>query len=75
MRYVVVLILGVLLGAGVAVFFLGVAPAKSTPGVAVQPPDGQSPPATVVIALEQSFVDAVLSTTFSGLQNPTFQLS
>jgi hypothetical protein len=75
MRYVVVLILGVLLGAGVAVFFLGVAPAKSTPGVAVRPPDAQAAPATVVIGLEQSFVDAVLATTFSGLQNPTFQLS
>ncbi|HET9479646.1 MAG TPA: hypothetical protein VFO72_09890 [Pyrinomonadaceae bacterium] len=75
MRYVVVLVLGVLLGAGVAIYFLGVAPAKSTPGVAVRPPDGQAAPATVVIGLEQSFVDAVLATTFSGLQNPTFQLS
>lgn len=75
MRYVVVLVLGVLLGAGVAIFFLGVAPAKSTPGVAVKAPDnGQSPPATVVIGLEQSFVDAVLATTFSGLGTPTFQL-
>ncbi|HEX6283391.1 MAG TPA: hypothetical protein VFZ71_00895 [Pyrinomonadaceae bacterium] len=75
MRYVVVLVLGVLLGAGVAIFFLGVAPAKSTPGVVVRPPDGQAPPAPVVIGLEQSFVDAVLATTFSGLQNPTFELS
>lgn len=75
MRYVVILVLGVLLGAGVAIFFLGVAPAKSTPGVEVRSPDGQAPPATVVIGLEQSFVDAVLATTFSGLQNPTFQLS
>jgi hypothetical protein len=75
MRYVVMLILGVLLGAGAAIFFLGVAPAKSAPGVAVRPPDGQNPPATVVIGLEQSFVDAVLSTTFSGLGTPTFQLS
>ena len=75
MRYVVVLVLGVLLGAGVAVYFLGVAPAKSTPGVAVRLPDAQAAPATVVIGMEQSFVDAVLSTTFSGLQNPTFQLS
>src|SRR5687767_8682056 len=75
MRYVLVLVLGLLLGAGVAIYFLGVSPAKSMPGVAVRPPEGQAPPATVVIGLEQSFVDAVLSTTFSGLQNPTFQLS
>jgi hypothetical protein len=75
MRYVVVLVLGVLLGAGVAVYFLGVAPAKATPGVEVRRPDGQAPPATVVIGLEQSFVDAVLATMFSGLGTPTFQLS
>ena len=75
MRYVVILVLGVLLGAGAAIFFLGIGPARSAPGVAVRPPEGQSPPATVVIGLEQSFVDAVLATTFSGLGTPTFQLS
>lgn len=75
MRYVVILILGALIGAGAAVFFLGIGPARSAPGVAVRPPDAQAPPATVVIGLEQSFVDAVLSTTFSGLGNPAFQLS
>lgn len=75
MKYVLVLVLGVLLGAGVAIYFLGVAPAKSTPGVEVRSPDAQAAPATVVIGLEQSFVDAVLATTFSGLQNPTFNLS
>lgn len=75
MRYVLFLVLGLLLGAGVAIFFLGVPPAKSAPGQAVRAPDqGASPPATVVIALEQSFIDAVLSTTFSGLGQPTFQL-
>jgi len=75
MRYVVVLVLGVLLGAGVAIYFLGIGPARSAPGVPVRPPDGQAAPATVVIGLEQSFVDAVLATTFSGLGTPTFQLS
>lgn len=75
MRYVVILVLGVLLGAGAAIFFLGIGPARTAPGVAVRPPDGQNPPATVVIGLEQGFVDAVLATTFSGLGTPTFQLS
>src|SRR5690349_20404227 len=76
MRYVVVLILGILLGVGGADYFLGIGPAKKAPGVAVRPPDnGQNPPATVVIGLEQSFVDAVLATTFQGLGTPTFQLS
>lgn len=75
MRYVVVMLLGILLGAGVAMFFMGAPSAKSVPGTAIRPPDpGGNPPATVVISLEQSFIDAVLATTFSGLGTPTFQL-
>lgn len=75
MKYIVILILGILLGGGAAIFFLGAPPAKSAPGQAVQPPNaGGNPPGTVVIALEQSFIDAVMATTFSGLGTPTFQL-
>jgi hypothetical protein len=75
MKYIVFLVLGILLGGGAAIFFLGAPPAKSAPGQAVQPPaQGASPPGTVVISLEQNFVDAVLATTFSGLGTPTFQL-
>jgi hypothetical protein len=75
MRYVVVLLLGILLGGGVAMYFMGAPSAKAVPGTAVRPPDqGGNPPATVVVALEQSFVDAVLATTFSGLGTPTFHL-
>jgi len=66
---------GILLGGAVAIFFLGVPPAKSAPGQAVQAPaPGGTPPGTVVIGLEQSFIDAVLATTFNGLGTPTFQL-
>ena len=76
MRYVVILLVGILLGGGAAVFFLGAPPAKAVPGQPVQAPNqGGTPPGTVVVALEQSFVDAVLATTFSGLGTPTFQLS
>ena len=75
MRYVLILLAGILLGGGAAIFFLGTPPAKSAPGQPVQPPDKNgNPPATVVIAVEQSLVDAALSTTFSGLGTPTFQL-
>lgn len=75
MRYVVILLVGLLLGGGAAVFFLGTPPAKAVPGQPVQAPNqGGNPPGTVVVALEQSFVDAVLSTTFNGLGTPTFQL-
>jgi hypothetical protein len=76
MKYVLMLVLGLLVGAGAAMFLLGIGPARTAPGVAVRAPDnGQNPPATVEIGLEQSFIDAVLATTFSGLGTPTFQLS
>ena len=75
MRYVVILLVGILVGGAAAIFFLGVPPAKSAPGQAVKPPDqAGSPPGTVVLAMDQSFVDAVLSATFNGLGTPTFQL-
>jgi hypothetical protein len=75
MRYVVILIVGILLGGGAAMYFMGAPSAKPAIGAAVRPPDqGANPPATVVLALEQSFVDAVLATTFTGLGTPTFQL-
>ena len=75
MRYVLILILGILLGGGAAIFFLGAPPAKSAPGQAVKPPDqGGTPPGTVVLAFDQSFIDAVLSTTFNGLGTPIFRL-
>jgi hypothetical protein len=75
MRYVVILLVGILLGGGAAVFFLGTPPAKAAPGQAIKPPDQSgAQPGAVVIALEQSFIDSVLATTFSGLGTPTFQL-
>lgn len=75
MKYVVILLVGILLGGGAVMFFLGTPPAKSAPGLAIKPPDQSgSQPGAVVIAMEQSFIDAVMSTTFNGLGTPTFQL-
>ena len=75
MKYVVILILGVLLGGGAAIFFLGTPRAKSAPGVVVTAPDPKGdPPGTVVVSLDQGFIDAVLATTFSGLGQPSFNL-
>ena len=75
MRYVVILLLGILLGGGTAVFFLGTPRAQPAPGVKVEAPDPTGdPPGTVVVSLDQGFVDAVLATTFSGLGTPTFNL-
>ena len=75
MKYVVILLVGILLGGGAAMFFLGTPSAKSAPGQAIKPPDqGGAQPGAIVIALEQSFIDSVLATTFTGLGNPNFQL-
>lgn len=76
MRYVGILLLGILLGGGAAMFFMGAPAAKLALGTTIKPPDqGGNPPATIVLGLEQSFIDAVLATTFSGLGTPTFNLS
>ena len=75
MRYVLILVLGILLGGGAAIFFLGAPPAKAVPGQPVQAPDkGGVPPGTVTLQLEQNFVDAILAATFSGLGTPTFHI-
>jgi hypothetical protein len=75
MKYVAILLIGILFGGGVAVYFLGTPPAKSAPGHAIKPPDQSgNQPGAVVIALDQSFVNGVLATAFNGLGTPTFQL-
>ena len=75
MKYLLLLVLGIVLGAGAAIFFLGAPRAGSAPGTAVKAPDaGGPPPATVVVTLDQGLIDAVLATTFTGLGAPTFQL-
>jgi hypothetical protein len=75
MKYVLILILGILLGGGAAIFVLGTPPAKAAPGQAIKPPDQSgNQPGAVVVSLEQGLIDSVLAATFSGLGTPTFQL-
>lgn len=76
MRYIVILLLGAVLGGGMAIFFLGAPRARSAPGVNLKPADpAGDPPGSLAITLEQGFVDSLLATTFSGLDAPTFHLS
>ena len=76
MKYILILVLGLAFGAGVTVFFLGSPSAKAVPGVAVKAPDtGGDPPATVVIALSNTFFDGLLGTIFKDLGAPSFQLA
>ena len=76
MKYLIILLLGVLVGAGAAVFLLGIPRAKSRPGVAVTAPDPSGDPAgTVVISLTDGFVDGLLGTIFKDLGAPSFHLA
>jgi hypothetical protein len=75
MKYLVILLLGALLGGGAVIYFLGSPRIHSAPGATVKAPDPSGdPPATVVITFGQSFIDAVMGTTFSNLDAPKFQL-
>lgn len=76
MRYLIILLLGLIVGAGAAVFFLGTPRSKSTPGAVVKAPDpGGDPAGTVVITLPNSFVDGVLGAIFQDLGAPSFHLA
>jgi hypothetical protein len=76
MRYLIILLLGLLLGAGAAVYFLGAPRAKSAPGVAVQTPaPSGDPAATVVVVLNSTFLNELLGTMFRDLGPPVFQLA
>jgi hypothetical protein len=76
MRYILLLVLGLILGAGAAIFLLGVPGAKAIPGARVQAPaPGGDPPGTVVVAVNASFFDGLLETVFRDLGAPTFKIS
>ena len=76
MKYLLILLLGLVLGAGIAIFLLGIPRAKSRPGVAVTAPDPAGDPAgTVVVSLTSGFVDGLLNTIFKDLGAPSFHLS
>jgi hypothetical protein len=76
MRYVLLLVIGLVIGAAGAIFLLGVPSAKAIPGVAVQaPPPGGDPPSTVVVSLSDSFLNEMLGTVFRDLGPPSFKLA
>ncbi|HEV7743624.1 MAG TPA: hypothetical protein VGO56_01390 [Pyrinomonadaceae bacterium] len=76
MKYVLLLVVGLVIGAAAAIFFLGVPSAKAIPGVAVQaPPPGGDPPSTVVVSLSDSFLNEMLGTVFRDLGPPSFKLA
>jgi hypothetical protein len=76
MKYILILVLGLVIGGVAAVFFLGIPKAKAIPGTRVEAPAaGGDPAGTVVVSLSDSFLNEVLGATFRDLGPPTFNLS
>jgi len=79
MRYILVLLLGLLLGAGAAYYLFVGAPRieqRQLGARPVQAPDaGGDPPGTLVLTFDEKFFDTLLSTIFRDLNPPAFKLS
>lgn len=78
MRYIILFIVGALVGAGACYYFLVGAPRAKQLQLgahAVQAPDaGGDPPGTVVLSFDEKFFDTLLGTIFHDLNPPTFKL-
>ena len=75
MKYLLLLVLGLVIGAAAAIYFLGVPSAKAIPGARVQAPAGGDPPGTVIVSLSDSFLNEMLGTIFRDLGAPSFKLA
>lgn len=76
MKYMILLVVGIIIGGVAAIFFLGVPSARAIPGSVVQAPAaGGDPPGTVVVSISNSFFNELLGTIFRDLSPPTFQLA
>ena len=74
MRYILMLLLGVLLGGAAAYFlFVGAPRTGSLKGQPVRAPDaGGPPPGTAVVELDEQFFGALLDSIFRDLNKPAF---
>lgn len=76
MRYVLVLLLGLILGAGLVYYFFVGVPRMKMAGAVVQPPaPGAPPPGTALVTLDENFFNALLGAIFRDLNAPTFKLA
>jgi hypothetical protein len=75
MKYLLILVLGLVLGAGAAIFFLGIPRTKSAPGVKVQGPSqtGEQK-STIVVTVSNTFFEQFLGTLFRDLNPPALRL-
>lgn len=75
-RILVVLIIGLLVGAVGTAYFLGAPRPHSLPGVPVGPPDrSQETSGTVTVTVDEKFFDSLLGTIFQKLGPPELKLS
>jgi hypothetical protein len=76
MRYILILLLGVLLGGALVYFlFVGAPRAERVAGSPVgPPPPGGPPPGTAVVELNEQFFNELLGTIFQELGQPSFRL-
>lgn len=78
MKYILVLLLGLLVGAGAAYYFFVGAPRVKQQQLGAQPlqaPESAGdPPGTVVITFDEQFFDTLLGTIFRDLSPPAFKL-
>src|SRR4051812_597784 len=76
MRYILMLIAGLLVGAVLVYFLLGGAPrAGLLPGVPLKCPDqGGDPPGTAIVTLDERFFDPIFAAIFRDLSPPTIPL-
>lgn len=77
MRYLLTLLLGAAIGAGlIFYFFVGVPRAGQIVGAPVLPAAAGAPPAgTALLTLDENFFNALLTTIFRDLDAPKFQLA
>jgi len=76
MRYVIILVLGLVVGAGGAFYLIHIPRARTLPGTPVQPPSqGGDPTGTAVVMVDEKFFNQVLESVFRDLGSPSFQLA
>ena len=77
MKYIIILVLGLVLGAGGAIYLLGVSrSAHKLPGTAIQPPSpGGDAAGTAVVVLDEQLFTDVLGGIFRDLSSPSFHIA
>src|SRR5216110_2823357 len=75
-RSILFLLIGLLIGALVSIYFLGSARLRALPGIPLKPPEqGSDNSGSVSVSIDEKFFDALLGTIFQKLGPPQLKLS